>query len=469
MIWIIMPVYNTEKYLEEAIESILGQTIFYQDDIRLLLLDDASRDGSLAICKKYEKQYPDKIRVIHFENNRGVSRVRNYGLSLCAKEPGAVVGFVDSDDRLAPDVLEKVRDYFRAHPSLCIASTEIHYFEAAQGENKMNWRFREREVVDISKDYMYPQYYIGGVFFQKRALKMLHFDEDMAFWEDAMAINRLILQEGKYGLVKGAVYWYRKRQDESSLVDRAWHDKKRYAAFLEDGYLKLMNDCRKKKLRVIPYIQFVVAYHLRLFMLPGNEETVNEMVSQEELAGFRKKIKKILKKIRVSVIIRVPTTLPVLEAMLSIRSGRKVRARRTYTEDDCIFSFRGYELTRMSQRKVRLVASPDSPDSEGMWRGRFDTPIYQMTEEDSIFAVRGKERVDAIRRPCRKKIYVLGDKMRNYRYAGFALEVPKQWDRAVFGIHTNGIDILLNEVIFEEEAARIKEKRRENESNDESE
>ena len=87
MIWIIMPVYNTEKYLEEAIESILGQTIFYQDDIRLLLLDDASRDGSLAICKKYEKQYPDKIRVIHFENNRGVSRVRNYGLSLCAKEP----------------------------------------------------------------------------------------------------------------------------------------------------------------------------------------------------------------------------------------------------------------------------------------------------------------------------------------------------------------------------------------------
>ena len=204
-------------------------------------------------------------------------------------------------------------------------------------------------------------------------------------------------------------------------------------------------------------------------MLPGNEETVNEMVSQEELAGFRKKIKKILKKIRVSVIIRVPTTLPVLEAMLSIRSGRKVRARRTYTEDDCIFSFRGYELTRMSQRKVRLVASPDSPDSEGMWRGRFDTPIYQMTEEDSIFAVRGKERVDAIRRPCRKKIYVLGDKMRNYRYAGFALEVPKHWDRAVFGIHTNGIDILLNEVIFEEEAARIKEKRRENESNDESE
>ncbi|MCH5252486.1 MAG: glycosyltransferase family 2 protein [Lachnospiraceae bacterium] len=451
MIWIIMPVYNTEQYLEEAVDSIINQSVSFEDNIKLLLLDDASSDGSLTICQKYEKQYPENIRVIHFEQNQGVSKVRNYGLSLCANEPEAIVGFVDSDDKLAPDVVEKVKDYFQVHSDIRIATIEIQYFGAKEGEHKLNWKFREREVVDITKDYMYPQYYIGGVFFRESALATLRFDEDMAFWEDAMAVNQVILQEGKYGLVKEAVYWYRKRQDESSLVDKAWRDRERYTSFLENGYLRLMKYCKKQKHRILPYIQFLVAYHLRLFMLKNNREAVNEMISPEELAVFRRKIQKVLRKIKPEVLVRMPTSLPVIEAMMSIRQGKKVRARRTYTENDCIFSFRGYELARMSERRVILYSVLEEPEEyKGMWNGRFDTPIYQMAEEDYIFAVNDGERVNSVRYPYHRTLYILGDIMRSYRYASFAIALPESWKKARFGIHTKGIDILLNEIDLEE-------------------
>ena len=80
MIAVIMPVYNTEEYLGAAIDSVIGQTLSFEENVRLYLLDDASTDGSLKICQDYQKKYPDNIIVKHFEENQGVSAIRNYGI-----------------------------------------------------------------------------------------------------------------------------------------------------------------------------------------------------------------------------------------------------------------------------------------------------------------------------------------------------------------------------------------------------
>ena len=90
MISIIVPVYNTEKYLHRCIDSVLAQT--YQD-FELLLIDDGSKDSSGAICDEYAAQ-DTRVRVFHKENG-GVSSARNVGLDLAQ---GEWVTFVDSDD-----------------------------------------------------------------------------------------------------------------------------------------------------------------------------------------------------------------------------------------------------------------------------------------------------------------------------------------------------------------------------------
>lgn len=454
MIAVIIPIYNTERYLRETFDSIINQTLSFTEHIRLILLDDASTDGSLAVCEEYRERYPDNIVVKHYPENQGVSVLRNEGLRLCREEGDRLVTFLDSDDRMGEDALERAENFFRQHPDINVATIERMYFGTEVKEHRLNWRFQEREVVDIRKDYNFPHYYVGGAFVRGRALQQIHFEEGMSFWEDALAINQVILDEERYGLIRDAYYYYRKRDDQSSLVDVAWRSKERYTTLLDTGYESLFRYSKKKKHRILPYAQFVVAYHMRLFMMKSKQEMIGQILTEEELAVMRDQLRKLLKKIRVKVILSIPTSLPIIEGMLSMRAGRQVRAKRVYKDNDCVLVYKGVELARMSERSVRLFHVIRDPESEfdGMWRGRFCTPIYAMKVDDYIFAEHDGVRIPSLEFPCRKQIFILGKRLRCYFHAGFAIKVPEDWDRATFGIHIAeaDADIRMNEIVFDE-------------------
>ena len=98
---IISTVYNTGPYLRPAVESILAQTF---TDFELLLVDDASHDGSAAVCDALAQE-DARIRVFH-QPNGGPAHARNTGLDNAR---GDYIGFVDSDDLIAPDAAYDVR------------------------------------------------------------------------------------------------------------------------------------------------------------------------------------------------------------------------------------------------------------------------------------------------------------------------------------------------------------------------
>ena len=102
MISVIVPVYNTEKYLHRCIDSILAQTY---TDFELLLIDDGSTDSSGAICDEYALR-DSRVRVFHKENG-GVSSARNLGLD---NAQGEWITFVDSDDWIACNALDVMLD-----------------------------------------------------------------------------------------------------------------------------------------------------------------------------------------------------------------------------------------------------------------------------------------------------------------------------------------------------------------------
>lgn len=100
LISVIVPVYNGEKYLSEAIYSILNQT--YQN-LEVLLIDDGSSDSSGVICDQLAKE-DQRVRVIHKQNS-GVSETRNIGIS---EAKGDCIGFVDCDDICEKDMFNKL-------------------------------------------------------------------------------------------------------------------------------------------------------------------------------------------------------------------------------------------------------------------------------------------------------------------------------------------------------------------------
>ena len=95
---VIVPVYNSEKYLRRCIESILNQTF---DDIEVILIDDGSTDDSRKICDEYAAKNT-KILVYHQENS-GQAAARNFGFKNARAE---WICFVDSDDMIHPQMLE---------------------------------------------------------------------------------------------------------------------------------------------------------------------------------------------------------------------------------------------------------------------------------------------------------------------------------------------------------------------------
>lgn len=106
---IIVPVYNSEIYLEDCIESIIKQDNF--KDYELILIDDCSTDHSYHILCKYAQQEKN-IKVIKNESNKGQGATRNVGIRLAQ---GKYVGFVDSDDYICPfmysTMLEGAKEY----------------------------------------------------------------------------------------------------------------------------------------------------------------------------------------------------------------------------------------------------------------------------------------------------------------------------------------------------------------------
>ncbi len=103
---VIVPVYNVKQYLKGCLDSLVNQTC---SDKEIILIDDGSTDSSGKICEEYAKKY-DFIKVIH-QKNQGLSGARNTGLKIAK---GKWICFVDSDDWVDTDMLEKLQGYILA-------------------------------------------------------------------------------------------------------------------------------------------------------------------------------------------------------------------------------------------------------------------------------------------------------------------------------------------------------------------
>ena len=101
---VIVPVFNMAAggKLEYCLNSLMHQTL---RDLEIIAVDDASTDGSLEILRRYEADYPERCKVIHYEKNKRQGGAKNEGLKIAS---GEWIGFLDSDDWVSPDFYERL-------------------------------------------------------------------------------------------------------------------------------------------------------------------------------------------------------------------------------------------------------------------------------------------------------------------------------------------------------------------------
>ena len=98
---VIVPVYNTEKYIDKCLTSLANQTL---DDYEVIVVNDGSPDNSQEIIDNFTLKYP-KIFKSYIKKNGGLSDARNYGISRANSE---YIAFVDSDDYIEREMLEEL-------------------------------------------------------------------------------------------------------------------------------------------------------------------------------------------------------------------------------------------------------------------------------------------------------------------------------------------------------------------------
>lgn len=206
LISIIVPVYNTEKYIDRCLTSILNQTY---KNLEIIIVDDGSSDKCREICDNYKK-IDKRIKVIHKENG-GVSSARNMGLNYAI---GEWIYFCDSDDEIYHDGLESLISNIEEDTTLCFGGYSI--------EN-LNNRFISTgiaktgryEVINLLRWILNATPYYQGYLFNKlfkRTIIMnsnIRFDTNIHFNEDRLFIIKyLCSQSGKLYYIDKCIYRY---------------------------------------------------------------------------------------------------------------------------------------------------------------------------------------------------------------------------------------------------------------------
>lgn len=145
---VIVPIYNTEKYLKKCVDSILSQG----EELEILLINDGSTDQSGEIAKEYAVQYPKKVRYFQKENG-GLSDSRNYGVE---KATGEYLAFVDSDDYLAPGLFSHLISWMEQEVKVIKYKT-IKVTQEGQELEKIEGPTFEPKIGEEAFEILFPQ------------------------------------------------------------------------------------------------------------------------------------------------------------------------------------------------------------------------------------------------------------------------------------------------------------------------
>lgn len=151
---IIVPVYNAEKYIEQSIQSVLSQT---NQDYEIVLVNDGSTDRSKIICDEFVQKYPEKIRVLHQEN-QGQLLTRNNGIQFAK---GEYCIFLDADDLLVLDALEQLEDTVVRYDNPDMVIYSFYYDGLTGDKEKAKLLFSEETCFqgEDQKNVLYEKFF----------------------------------------------------------------------------------------------------------------------------------------------------------------------------------------------------------------------------------------------------------------------------------------------------------------------
>lgn len=215
---VIIPMYNTESFIRQCLQSVIDQT--YRN-LEIIVIDDGSTDCSLEVCRNLSLA-DDRIQLFYQENG-GASKARNYGLDIAT---GEYVFFLDSDDAIHPLLLGEMMRQAKAQEAemvFCdctkVESTEFErVIRRVSTEDMMpEWQTAEGDAVE---EWFHTKYgaELSGIWglIHMEYIGILRFDESLVYGEDTFFKYHLFCRQGR--TVYSPVKWYYYRMHPMSIT-----------------------------------------------------------------------------------------------------------------------------------------------------------------------------------------------------------------------------------------------------------
>lgn len=207
IISIIIPVYNSEKYLDRCLESVLCQTM---ENIEVIVVNDGSTDNSIQIINKYLKKYNNLILIN--QKNLGQGIARNAALQICK---GEYIGFVDSDDFIRNDMFESMYKKAKKYDLDVVICNFLYYYPENNIYKSTGIEYDDSMILNkynVIKEFFVTNN-IEGFSWNKLFNRKL-FDcnnikyPDNMNYEDIPTIFNLLVVSDKIGFINKKLYYY---------------------------------------------------------------------------------------------------------------------------------------------------------------------------------------------------------------------------------------------------------------------
>lgn len=215
---IIVPCFNSAKYLEECFASIKGQTLGIEE-IQVIFVNDASTDNTLDCLKEYEQSYPQSVEVISLPENRRQGGARNAGL---ARATGEYVMFLDADDWLDDTMCEKTYGKAAEYRVDILQFCFIHVYQRGSiKDSSSRYGFLEGTLPEIRKGMLVGTLFTFGS--QNKLYRTDFLKEQRAafpegvVYEEPYFVYPLLFEAERFYSMKEGLYYYRQTEQSTTV------------------------------------------------------------------------------------------------------------------------------------------------------------------------------------------------------------------------------------------------------------
>lgn len=284
---VIVLVCNVEEYLEETIESVIHQTIGFEN-IELILVNDGSSDNSEEICLKYKEKYPDSVVYIK-QKNSDVSVARNNGIKAAT---GKYIQILDCNYIISKNAYKRVTDLLEKNPEIGFAFLRLKASNNIKADYfDINCVFKNgTRKIDLEKEPEILNYCLSSLITKNKLIKSQKFDLNLPIYSDIKYIVGLELQNNKV-MVVADEYCYIKRRAEYCT-----NEKSRILDFyinVPKNILKPILEYGKQNKELLKHFQYLVSYDLLPRLFNVNLDVLNEKEQKEYIEEIRELYKNI--------------------------------------------------------------------------------------------------------------------------------------------------------------------------------